>query len=212
MDSGRKSNRKYTALDFYRKTILSHHLLCRNQGEIHMDPVKIFIIGTGHHDLAFAREIMEQLNNEAHTPILGIMPSGYFNSLQDDAAFVHGITECFGTEKDMPVFVFHNQEERITEMRKSLLALAVGHALALAIRPFGESLYASIILSTVRQRTGFGMRVSQHRKYPRVSARTGHILPLKLKVPRGIHRDNHGRPRPQKLTPARLKGRNGSRK
>lgn len=172
----------------------------------------IFVIGTGYHDLALAREIMERINIERDAPILGIMPHGYFDSPQSDTDFIHSVTECLRMEKDIPLMIIHNQEERTIEMRRSLLALAVGHALALAIRPIGESLHASIILNTVRQRTGFGMRVSQHRKYPMVSARTGHILPLKLKVPRGIHRDNHGRPMQQKLTSARLKGRNGSRK
>lgn len=165
----------------------------------------ILIIGGNHHGIVSVPELMDRANLE-----MGVIT--YLGNHHHDTELMHGITKYCNPEKNIPIFIFHNREEEIQEMRKSLLVLAVGHILSQMRRPIGEILHASIITRTAGERTGFGMRVSQHRKYPKVSARTGHILPLKLKVPRGIHRDNHGRPQPQKLTSARLKGRNGSRK
>lgn len=113
----------------------------------------------------------------------------------------------------LPILIFTNRREE-KEMRSSILALTVASVLHQTMRPIGDSIHTRIILGAICQKNQAPFaNIRQHRRHhSKKSTQAGHTFQMKLKLPRGIHRDGHGRPQIQRLTPARLTRRNGSRK
>lgn len=114
---------------------------------------------------------------------------------------------------DLPILIFTNQREE-KEMKSSILALTLASVLHQTMRPIGDSIHTRIILGAICQKDQAPFaNIRQHRRHHSTkSTQAGHSFQMKLKLPRGIHRDGHGRPQIQRLTPARLTRRNGSRK
>lgn len=113
----------------------------------------------------------------------------------------------------LPILIFTNRREE-KEMKSSILALVAVSALQQAMQPIRDTIHRRIILDIVRQKDQAPFaNIRQHRRHhSKKSTQAGHTFQMKLKLPRGIHRDGHGRPQIQRLTPARLTRRNGSRK
>lgn len=118
---------------------------------------------------------------------------------------------CLDVPADSVGIVIHTKEE---EMRSSLLAAVIAATLngcsqSLSITQLGDFPMHALLNSGMREKVGFRGHVRHHRKK---SVSMGNMLHSKLKIPRGIHRDRHGIAQIQKMTPARLTRRNGSRK
>lgn len=168
-----------------------------------MDSCKILVFDDKHHDPELLREIMEHIRAGTDMLAIGICTGRH------EPVSIHDASE----RSDVPMIIGPlNQEEEIQEMRHSLLALAIGHTMILNIRPLAEDMLARIVLGTVYRKTGSDMQGLYRCKHQETPVAIGHTIPMKRKVPRGINRDNHGRPMRQKPTPARLTRRNGSRK
>ncbi|MDD5377228.1 MAG: hypothetical protein PHH16_03860 [Candidatus Gracilibacteria bacterium] len=175
-----------------------------------MDPNRIIIIGAGYYNPGFIYRMVECLSAEMDIHPVIVHPRFH----PHDPSFVPDALEYHDTgKKDVPLFSIHNQEEEIQEMGKSLLVLVIGNALASRTQFIGTAVHTSAVLGALAsEKTGFDRPPTHERHHRRKhSVRMEHTAPLKLKVPRGIHRDNHGRPQKQKLTPARASRRNGSR-
>lgn len=139
----------------------------------------------------------------------------------EEHAEIAATAERHGIEIDTSMLIGIPEDMEET-MRKQTLAMAIVGALSSAAcssmcivrRMQDEEIFRISIVArdTTGNKAYSSAHVRQYRHHHRKqSVLVAGMLHMKRKLPRGIHRDNHGRPETKKLTPARASRRNGSR-
>lgn len=149
-------------------------------------------------DVAISPSLIEKLHERGI-----IFISGHDIELPDP-----GYESLMGHPSEI-VFCIKNREEEDTDMLKRTIALIIGSTFG-GIHAMSREILSMGALS--ERKADFSMPVLKERHYEPKDSKKQPVLLMKMRIPRGIHRDNHGRPQTKKLTPSRPKGRNGSRK
>ena len=111
----------------------------------------------------------------------------------------------------LPIIVTTHLEKEI-RMRGIPIVVFALNSLHNLTHPLGISAHTNILLGSVQQKKP-SVRTNHRYQHQKQGNYATHTLSSgNLKLPRGIHRDLHGRPQKQKLTPSRLTRRNSSRK